>query len=166
MSLRDLASAVGIQAASVYNHVESKETLLASLLLDYTQEMLDGLDVALNKTAPPAERLRSFVSFHICFHTRRLEEASICVSELRHLRGPARQSVLSLRDQYEQRLCGILRDGLSSGDFNFADEKLAAFAILGMITSVIGWYRRTGSYSPKEIANSYSVLALRMVGER
>ena len=164
MSLRHLAAAAGIQVGSLYNHIQGKQALLALLLNDYTSEMLQGLEPALASSSTPADRLRAFVRYHIGFHTRRLPEASICLSELRHLKGEQRRSVQELRDRYERQFGEIVDAGIAAGDFSVTDPGLAAFAVLGMITSVIGWYKAEGQLTPEQIAEVYSDLALATLG--
>lgn len=160
MSLRDLAATVGIQVASLYNHIEGKQAFLSALLHDYTVAMLQGLDPALEGSHTPVERLRAFVDYHISFHTERLREASICLSELRHLQGEERKVVQQLRDSYENRLRAIVQDGIETGAFRAIDPRLAVFAILGMLTGVISWYQPGGRCTRNEIIDAYTDLAL------
>jgi hypothetical protein len=93
-----------------------------------------------------------------------LPEASICLSELRHLRGKERQAVQELRDRYEQHLRDIVDHGIASGIFRVADRRLAVFAVLGMITGVIGWYSPAGPLTAAQISATYSDLALAALG--
>ena len=160
MTLRDLASELGVKPASLYNHIDSKQALLAELVEQYTAEMADGLEGALEGVIGPANRLKAFVSYHIGFHTRRIVQASICLTELRHLQGARRATVQRLRDGYEARLRAIIHDGIEQRVFGAVDERLAAFAILGMITSVIGWYRPGGRCTPQELSDAYGAFAL------
>jgi AcrR family transcriptional regulator len=49
VSMRDIAAAVGIKAASIYNHYQSKKDILKSIYNFYTEEH--------NKVLPPMEKL-------------------------------------------------------------------------------------------------------------
>ena len=42
-SMRDLANAVGIEAASLYNHIKSKEDLLLQICVAVAQDFFDCL---------------------------------------------------------------------------------------------------------------------------
>jgi AcrR family transcriptional regulator len=69
MSMRDLAAAVGVQAASLYNHVQTKQDLLVDILTRNLHEMLDGVARALASVEGPRRRLEAFVAFHLTCHT-------------------------------------------------------------------------------------------------
>src|SRR3954464_10947701 len=74
MSLRQLASEVGIQAGSLYNHISTKQVLLFDLIKTHMEELLERLDAALDGTAPPVEQLKSFIGFHLGYHIARKME--------------------------------------------------------------------------------------------
>ncbi len=160
-SLRDLAARVGIKAGSLYNHIAGKQQLLFLLVEGHTRLALEGLDAALAEAGDdPVARLRAFVAFHVAFHTARPEEAAVCLSELRNLEGANREAVLALRRAYEGRLVGVVRDGAEAGVFRAGDPRLAALAVLGMVTGVLGWYRPDGRLRPEAIAGAYADLLL------
>ena len=58
-SLRDIARRVGIEVASLYNHIDSKEELLFRIIENTSVEMLEELHAAVDAAPPddPRERL-------------------------------------------------------------------------------------------------------------
>src|SRR3954447_13266070 len=58
MSLRDLAAEVGIQAASLYHHIRTKQDLLFDLVREHMENLLAQTDAALEK-APTSGSLAS-----------------------------------------------------------------------------------------------------------
>src|SRR3712207_1553246 len=72
MSLRELAAEVGIQAASLYNHIHTKQELLFDLVREHMETLLTQTDAALDKApAGATERLRAFIAHHILYHLDR-----------------------------------------------------------------------------------------------
>ena len=121
MSLRRLASEVGIQAGSLYNHITTKQDLLFDLIKVHMDELLERLDQALDGISDPEDRLQAFIAFHVGYHIARKREVFICYSELRSLESKNYEIVVGLRQQYERKLIGILDDGVASGRFTVAE---------------------------------------------
>ncbi|MBV8926626.1 MAG: TetR family transcriptional regulator, partial [Bradyrhizobium sp.] len=141
MSLRQLASEVGIQAGSLYNHIATKQDLLFDLVQDHINELLRQLDLALEGKDGPLEKLRAFVAFHVLYHMTKKREVFIANSELRSLEPKNYDAIVALRGAYEQRLAEILSEGVSEGAFEVSDIQVATFAILALLTGLCTWYR-------------------------
>lgn len=161
MGLRDLAAQIGLQVASLYNHIENKQELLFSILRDHMREASKGLEARLALAgSDPERKLRAFILFHITFHASRPVEAGVCISELRSLEGAHRKAILAQRDAYEARLIQILEEGVDDGVFSIADCRLATRMVLGAITAVLGWYDAKAAISAEDIADSYADMLL------
>ena len=160
MSLRQLAAEVGIQAGSLYNHISTKQELLFDLVQDHINDLLRQLDLALEGKTDPAERLRSFVAFHVTYHMTRKREVFIANSELRSLEPKNYDVVVTLRGAYEQRLAQILADGVSEGVFEVVDIQVATFAIIALLTGLCTWYRPGGRLTKEAIVAAHEKLVL------
>lgn len=164
VSLRSLASEVGIQAGSLYNYIGNKKTFLYQLLTDIMNDLLAELNGRLTGLEDPRERLREFIALHIEFHTRRKEEVFIGNMELRSLTPRHRAKVVGLRAEYEKELGQIIRDGKAKGIFKASDEAIASYAIIAMLTGVCNWYRPNGRLSIDQLVEYHSELVFRSLG--
>ncbi|UOA22948.1 HTH-type transcriptional repressor KstR2 [Sulfitobacter pontiacus] len=153
VSMRALATEVGVQAGALYNYTPDKQTLLFSLLQDHMNDLLSACDNDPSQSA--VDRLRQFVDFHIRFHADRPDEVFISYMELRNLTPENFAEVEALRRQYEDRLETILRDGAAAGDFAIADTKIATLAVIAMLTGVNTWFRAGGRLSLDEVIAQY-----------
>ncbi|HZR87526.1 MAG TPA: TetR/AcrR family transcriptional regulator [Bradyrhizobium sp.] len=160
MSLRQLASEVGIQVGSLYNHISTKQELLFDLVQDHMNELLRQLDSALEEKDGPTERLRAFVAFHVGYHMTRKREVFIANSELRSLDSKNYQAVVALRSAYEGRLSDILSHGVARGVFEVVDVQVATFAILSLLTGICNWYRPGGRLTREAIIAAHEKLVL------
>jgi AcrR family transcriptional regulator len=160
MSLRQLAAEVGIQAGSLYNHIATKQELLFDLVQDHINELLRQLERALQGKTGPAERLRTFVVFHVTYHMNRKREVFIANSELRSLEPKNYEAVVALRGAYEQRLADILTEGVEEGVFDVADIQVATFAIIALLTGLCSWYRPGGRLTKEAIVAAHEKLVL------
>jgi AcrR family transcriptional regulator len=164
MNLRMLADEVGVRAASLYNHIESKEALLHTLLADTMTELMQQLDAALAGAADPADALRRYVAFHIEFHAVRRDQVFIGNAELRSLSDAHRADIVARRDAYEQRLLEILRAGEKGGRFAPGDLRVAVKALIAMLSGICTWYRPDGRLGVKALVRQYTRLAFGAVG--
>jgi AcrR family transcriptional regulator len=160
MSLRQLASDVGIQAGSLYNHIATKQELLFDLIEDHINELLRQLDRALAGKAGATERLHAFVAFHVTYHMTKNREVFIANSELRSLEPKNHAAIVALRGAYEQRLADILADGVAEGAFEVADIQVATFAIIALLTGLCSWYRPGGRLTKEAIVAAHEKLVL------
>ena len=70
VSIEDLASDAGVSGPALYRHFESKESILADLLINVSERLLrQGSDRVANATSP-SDALRSLITFHTDFALR------------------------------------------------------------------------------------------------
>lgn len=159
-TLRDIASRVGIQVGSLYNHITSKGDLLFDIMETVMADLLeDQRQVA--RTVDVVERMRMLVYHHVKFHGERAKEVFVGNSELRSLNRSQRTRIVGLRREYEAMFQNELEEGIRQGKFLPVDVQVTAFGILAMTTWVSSWYSPRGRLSLEDIADIYSDLVLR-----
>src|SRR5256884_6579166 len=165
-SMRTLARALRMEAASLYYHFPSKQDILFAILDRTLDDLLDGLRHAVTAADDDRARLLAAVRFHVLFHVRRRQEAFLSHSELRSLTPANLRRLLAKRDEYEHVVRGLLAAGVRAGGFQVADVKLTAMAILTMCTGVATWFSDGGRLAPESIADRYVEMILRSVDRR
>ena len=164
MSMRQLATRVGVQPAALYRYFPAKEDLLFALMTAHMGALIDSWQAARPAGADAVARLAIFVDNHIRFHVERRHSTHVNNMELRSLSHDRLTTILRLRAAYEKELRQILRDGMATGDFAAADVTLTAMAIIQMITGVIVWYRPGERLSVDDVSDTYQTMTLRLVG--
>ena len=162
MSLRQLAAEVGVQPASLYNHIATKQALLFDLIHDHLVALLEHCDAALAAAAPaPVERLRAFIAQHLFYHLEKKQEVFVANFELRALDPGNHGRVIAMRRAYEDRLIALLDDAAAAGEVDLRDTRVAAYAILAMLTGACTWYKPDGRLTKAEMVGLHTDLALR-----
>lgn len=159
-SMRDLANALGIEAASIYSHIKSKEEILQRVCFRMAQEFFEAMDAAQALEGTATERLQRAIAAHVQVLTRNTAASAVFLHEWRHLSEPFHSTFLSLRDKYEARLREIIRFGMANGEFSVPDEKFAALTILSGLNWIHTWYKPEGKMDAHEIAQNLSVMLL------
>ena len=162
VSMRQIASKVGLQVGALYNYFPDKQTILSELLVNHMENLLQ----AWHKQILPERSdklLEFFVDFHIEYHLNRPEEVFIAYMELRNLNPDNFKKIEKLRNKYELILSKILSDGVKKNLFTCEETKIASLAIIGMLKEVNTWYKKDGRISVPEIKSIYQQIVLKAV---
>ena len=162
VSMRQIASKVGLQVGALYNYFPDKQTILSELLISHMENLLQTWH-GLKLPERPDKLLEFFVEFHIEYHLNRPEEVFIAYMELRNLTPKNFKKIEKLRNKYELILSKILSDGANKKIFSCEETKIASLAIIGMLKEVNTWYKKDGRISVPEIKNIYQKIVLKAV---
>ena len=159
-SMQDIADAVGLQKASLYHHVSSKQEILLEIL-DVGLDLLIGdMQAVLDSEAPPEAQLRQAIQSYVRRATNEVGLAAVLQLEHRNLEPRRRARHVARRDRYDSLWRTLIRRGIDAGVFRKVDESIVVFALLGVQNWMITWYRTNGRLSPDEIAHLFADLFL------
>lgn len=164
VSMRQIAAAVGVQVGTLYAYTTDKQALLVDLLTDHMDRLLAAWEDDAGQ--PPLDRLDAFVRFHIAFSLDHPDAVFLSYMELRNLTPDHHAAIVALRRRYEDALEAILRDGQAAGVMDVADTRLAAMALIAMLTGVTNWFREGGRLDRARVTGIYCGLARGAVGAR
>ncbi len=154
VSMRQIAAEVGVQAGALYNYTPDKQTLLFDLMKAHMDGLLAAWAVEADSPSATAA-LEQFTRFHIRFHSKRPEAVFISYMELRNLTPENFAVIEALRRRYEEGLADILRRGVAAGAFDVDEPRVAAMAVIAMLTGVNTWYRDAGRLSLDDVEELY-----------
>jgi TetR/AcrR family transcriptional regulator, cholesterol catabolism regulator len=114
-SIGDLAKALGVQKASLYAHIESKQDLLYETMRDGAAAFHAALD-EIPDELPATEKIRLALRGHLRVVAAQLDVATVFVREWRYLEGGRREEILAERRRYEERFRSFFREGRELGE--------------------------------------------------
>ena len=151
-SMRDLAQLLGIEAASLYSHIKSKEEILRSLCFDMAAEFRKSLEEVEKQDLTASEKLRNGIIGHIQVMAKDLTASAVFMNEHRHLSQPYLRDFLLLRINYINRFKSIIEQGTRSGEFKKTiDKKLAVMTLFSSLNWMPMWYDPSGIIEPIEL---------------
>ncbi len=166
VSMRQIATEVGVQAGALYLYTPDKQTLLYQIMDGHMDDLLAAWRAERAKTPDdPMQQLEQFVRFHIRFHLNRGDEIFIAYMELRNLSAENFTLIEAKRREYEGLLGEILQAGNRLGHFSLCDIKLSSYAIIAMLTGVSTWYRGDGRLSLEKIEEVYLCMVRGLVAQ-
>lgn len=152
-SMRDLAQKLGIEAASLYSHIRSKEEILHNICFDMAAEFRKSLEeVEKQPNLTASEKLRRGIIGHVQVMARDLTASAVFMNEHRHLSQPFLRDFLLLRINYINRFKTIIEEGMKSGEFKSTiDKKLAVMTLFSSFNWMPQWYDPGGEIDPVEL---------------
>jgi AcrR family transcriptional regulator len=159
-SMRDIASAVNMEAASLYNHISGKEIILSETCFQMAERLLQGLAEVNDIYFNPIEKLSLAVKNHVKILTENTYAGWVFVHEWRHLSEANRNRFVALRDEYEKGFTTILKQGEDEGVFQDVNNKFAVLTILASLNWVVEWYKPKGGMTPEQIAEKLTEFIL------
>jgi len=157
-SMRDLAQVLGIEAASLYSHIKSKEEILQKICFKMANAFFLAIETVDEDS--PEKQLEAAIKAHFKVISKNIDASAVFFNEWRHLSEPLLTEFLVLRAQYEQFFIRIIAKGIKKELFRPIDEKFAMMTILSSINWTHQWYRTTGSMSVDEIGDQLSELLI------
>ena len=109
VSLRQLANALGMQAGSLYNHMDSKQALLFELIEEHESDLLDTLRAEDPNNASGLQRLRQYIHSHVHFSLAHHGRQILSRLELRQLTNEQKSAIMAIRLSQIEHLRGILK---------------------------------------------------------
>jgi AcrR family transcriptional regulator len=108
-TIDDLGAALGLTGPALYRHFRNKEALLAEMLLDISERLLDEGRARVASAPGPQAALTALLDWHIGFA---LDEPSLIVVHERELASvpiPQRREVRRLQRAYAEEWTQVLR---------------------------------------------------------
>ena len=157
-SMRDLAEAVGVEAASLYNHIKSKTELLHELCFSVANRFLHKIDeVELEKTSS-IEKIEKLLRFHINEMIHHYEEVYVSDREWKHLSDPYLSNFQNQRRIYRKRFAAIIETGIKNKEIKSIDAPTAVLIMLHAISGIESWHRSVQKISAEELEENINYL--------
>ncbi len=144
-SLREIASAVGMKAGSLYYHFASKEVLLQAILQRGMDVMVEafGEAEAATRDADPRTRFAAHVRAHLAALFEYGPYTAAHVTTFRTAPPSVCEAIVRERDAYEAMWTELLRelrdDGVLADDIPIG---LARLTLFGSMNSSVDWFDR------------------------
>lgn len=150
-SMRDLAEAVGVEAASLYNHIKSKTELLHELCFSVANRFLQKIDEVEAEKITSIEKIEKLLRFHINEMIHHYEEVYVSDREWKHLADPYLSNFQNQRRIYRKRFAAIIESGIRNNEVKKIDAPTAVLIMLHAISGIESWHRSTQKISAAEL---------------
>jgi len=108
VGLRELAAHLGIKAGSLYNHIDSKETLLFELIESLYEDLLEVVSRPERRPLSQQVRLDRLIDGHMQLYHEKADYFRVAQQAYTCLSGLHQDAIAQLRCEYEQQLMASL----------------------------------------------------------
>lgn len=159
-SMRDLAEAVGVEAASLYNHIQSKEELLQEICFKVANEFNHHLDTIDSSNVSSIDKVQAILRFHIRQMIERYELVIVADRDWKHLSDPYLSNYHNQRRSYRKRLAGLIEKGIEKGEIKPVDAPTVVLIMLHAVNGIESWHRSKEKISAKQLEENMVLIMI------
>ncbi|AHF16556.1 TetR/AcrR family transcriptional regulator [Niabella soli] len=149
-SMRDLAEKIGIEAASLYNHIQSKGEILDEIVFSIARDCQEQLE-NMNASETALQRIESLIRFHTKMMIDHFESYSVMVSEWIHLEEDKLSEFVSDRRRYVKKIETIVQEGIDNKEFKPVSPYVVVLNILSSVRGLEFWQKSAKTHTAEEI---------------
>ena len=144
VSMRDIAQQMDIKAASLYNHIKSKQEILSSLVLHVAREFTNSTQTITSQDGTALQRLKKLIEVHIDITLHHADAIAALNNDWMHLDGQDLLDFIAMRDQYEENFRSIIKQGIQTQQIKAKEPEVILFSILSTLRTLYLWNEKRG----------------------
>jgi TetR/AcrR family transcriptional regulator, cholesterol catabolism regulator len=159
-SMRDLAETVGIEAASLYNHIRSKNEILEALCFDVANRFNANIELVEAGDQPSIAKVETLLRFHIRQMIESYEEVYVCDREWKHLDEPYLSNFQTQRRNYRKKFASIIEEGIKKNEIRPIDAPTAVLIVLHAVSGIESWHRSRARINDRELEDNMVMIMI------
>lgn len=152
-SMRKLAESIGVEAPSLYNHIGSKSEILQIICFKIANDFNMHLTEVESTGGNVLAKLENLIRFHINMMINAYDEVFVANHEWKQLEEPFLSNFLIQRKNYENRLIGIVSEGIKKGELKDIHPYVAVLTILSAVRGLESWQRHKKNVAIADLEN-------------
>jgi AcrR family transcriptional regulator len=155
VTMRDLATAMGMKAASLYNHINSKQDILKVIIICIAEEFTNGMDIIISSEESNIDKLKKIVSLHVDITSHNTSGMASLNNDWMHLEDHL-EYYLKLRNEYEANFLKIIKTGITTSEIKNSNPEIIMFSMLTTLRSLYLWIPKKEDLNANDLANGLS----------
>ena len=154
---RDIAAKVGIQQATLYYYVSSKEELLYLVVREPITQLYAQLESIMQAPVSARVKIERGLQAHLAAFDENYPHMFVFVQELHNVIQALPDDQQEFPQHYQHLWEKILRQGVADGELRRdLDVVTTTLMILGMCNWMFRWYRKGGRLDTGTLAQQYA----------
>ncbi|RZJ35948.1 MAG: TetR/AcrR family transcriptional regulator [Flavobacterium sp.] len=154
VTMRDIAQALEIRAASLYNHIDSKQELLSLIIIAIAEEYTGTISAIVESDESAIKKLEKVIQLHIDITVRNPDALASLNNDWMHLPAQQLQYFLDMREDYEEKFRTIVKRGIADGEIKKRDPEVIIFSMLSTLRTLYLWYGKKSSFNAKTLTTN------------
>jgi TetR/AcrR family transcriptional regulator, cholesterol catabolism regulator len=154
---RDIATEVGIQQATLYYYISSKEELLYLVVREPIVRLFNQVEEIVEASVPTRTKVERAIHAHLTAFDENYPHMFVYVQELPNLIDTLQGKIRESPEHYQHLWEAILQQGIAARELR-ADLDVTAMVlmIMGMCNWLHRWYRKGGRLNTETLARQYA----------
>ncbi len=150
-SMRELAGRVGVEAASLYNHIQSKEDLLNAICMNVANRYTLHISDVEEHESNVITKIERLLRFHVREMMDNYEEVYVTDHDWRNMDEPHLSEYREMRRNYRKRFAAIVQQGIDNREIKGVDANSAVMIFINAIGAVDQWHRIVHKVNSKDL---------------
>jgi len=149
VTMRDIAQAMDIKAASLYNHIKSKQEILVLIVIDIAEEFTNVMNEIVTSDISTIQKIEKVIELHINITLRNADALACLNNDWMHLTDTDLVHFIKMREDYEDNFRIIIQKGIADGEIKNLNVEVIIFSTLSTLRTLYLWYGKKKSPNPQ-----------------
>lgn len=159
VTMRDIAKAMGIKAASLYNHINSKQEILSEIIISLAEQFTEQMKMIKNSDETSINKLKQIVTLHVNITSNNQYGMASLNSDWMHLEDEL-EHYLKLRKNYEDDFRSIIEKGIQDNELINGNSEVMLFSMLSTLRSLYIWLPKKEDLDIKKFTTELSLVLI------
>lgn len=160
VTMRDIAQAMDIKAASLYNHIKSKQEILILIIIEIAEEFTNKMNQIVNSDETSIQKLEKIIELHIEITIRNPNELASLNNDWMHLTNQELIYFIKMREDYEQNFRKIVKTGITNQEIKNLNPEVIIFSMLSTLRTLYIWYGKKYTINEKVLKSNMTKVLL------
>ena len=147
ITMRDIAQVLDIKAASLYNHIKSKQEILVLIIIEIAEEFTNKMKEIVNSEITSIQKLEKVIQLHINITIRNPEALACLNNDWMHLTDKELSYFIKMREEYEENFRNIIKSGIESKEIKNLNSEIIIFSMLSTLRTLYLWYGKKKGFT-------------------
>jgi AcrR family transcriptional regulator len=139
VTMRDMAQAMNIKAASLYNHIKSKQEILVLIVIEIAEEFTNTMLQIVNSDETTIQKLEKVIQLHIDITLRNPDALACLNNDWMHLSDAELTYFIKMREEYEENFRSIIKQGIANHEIKNLNVEVIIFSTLSTLRTLYLW---------------------------
>jgi AcrR family transcriptional regulator len=159
VTMRDIAKAMGIKAASLYNHIKSKQEILSEIIISLAEQFTNQMKIIKTSDDNSIDKLKQIVALHVKITSNNQFGMATLNNDWMHLEAEL-EYYLTLRKNYENDFRNIIEKGIEENTLINTNPEVMLFSLLSTLRSLYIWLPKKEDLNIEEFTSQLSCVLI------
>jgi len=161
VTMRDIAQALDIKAASLYNHIKSKQEILVLIVIEIAEEFTNTINEIVLSETTTIQKLEKVIQLHIDITIRNPEAIACLNNDWMHLTDEELTYFVKMREDYEESFRDIIKSGITSNEIKNLNPEVIIFSMLSTLRTLYLWYGKKKGFTEASLKSDMKEVLLK-----